>query len=195
MNLILASGSASRARLLAAAGVPFRVVPAGLDENPLKTQLREAEAPGVATALAEAKAALVSRQEPSSLVIGADQLVEFEGRIINKCHDVAEARRVLAELRGKSHMLHSALVLARGGVVEWRHCSSARLTMRDFSEEFLTSYLAESGEAILSCVGCYQLEGLGAQLFDRIEGDYFSILGLPLLPLLAALRDKGVISR
>jgi septum formation protein len=194
LKLILASASASRARLLAAAGVSFSVEPADLDEDSLRTEHSDAEAHLLARTLAAAKAIHVSRQKIGDLVLGADQLVELDGHIISKCRNMKEAGGLIAELGGKTHRLHSALVLARDGVVKWEHCSTAHLTMRNFSAGFLASYTAQAGEEILACVGCYQLEGLGSQLFERIDGDYFSILGLPLLPLLAALRHEGVIS-
>ncbi|MBA2126131.1 septum formation protein Maf [Hyphomicrobium methylovorum] len=196
-RLILASGSAARRSMLEAAGLTFRVVPADVDEPAIRTA---AEASGkdvspaaIAGLLASEKAQAVSRAYPEALVIGADQVLAFENRILSKEHSISGARQTLLELRGKSHMLVSAVALARNGAVVWQSSDTAKLTMRNFSTAFLESYLENSGERILSCVGCYELEGLGVQLFERIEGDYFTILGLPLLPLLACLRDENMV--
>jgi septum formation protein len=186
--LVLASASAIRARLLEAAGVAFIVRPANIDEDALKTP--GADPVKVASALAERKALAV----PGELVLGADQVAVCDGRLLSKPSSLAAAREQLRFLRGKPHVLISALALAKDGAVVWRHTDEARLVMRDFSDRFLEAYLAADPET-LSSVGGYRLENPGAQLFARIEGDYFSILGLPLLPLLAALRDQGVIGR
>lgn len=196
MRLILASGSASRRQVLTAAQVPFTAIPADLDEDQLKNGLltRGVDIAGVAVALAEAKAQHVSALHPDALVLGADQTLLFEGELVSKCHDLVTARTLLARLRGKPHRLVGALVLVRGGAVIWRHAETSRLVMRNFSDAFLDAYLSTEGEGILACVGCYKLEGLGAQLFESVEGDYFSILGLPLQPLLAELRKQGVIA-
>ncbi len=197
MKLVLASGSASRARLLTAAGVAFEVHPACVDETAVKDSLLAdgADAAVVADALAELKATRVSVIHQDRLVLGADQVLNLDGALLSKCESIAEAAAMLRRLRDKQHTLLSAVVLARAGAPVWRHVARARLSMRAFSEAFLEEYLRGEGEAILSAVGCYHFEGRGAQLFDRIEGDYFSILGLPLLPLLAALRDQGVIAK
>ena len=125
----------------------------------------------------------------------AHSVIGFEADCLSKCPDMAAARALLARLRGREHSLISAAVLTRDGQIVWEHVSPCRMAMRDFSDAFLDAYLAAEGPAILSCVGCYHYEGRGAQLFDRVEGDYFSVLGLPLLPLLAALRQEGVIAR
>ncbi len=196
MTFVLASGSASRRRVLAAVGVPFAAIPAQIDEDARKDKLLSQGLPlqAVADALAQAKAEHVSGLHPDALVLGADQTLLFEGELISKCPDVPAARALLQRLRGKEHKLVSALVLVRGGAVLWRHAAHASLAMRAFSDVFLDAYLSTEGEGILGCVGCYKLEGLGAQLFERVEGDYFSILGLPLQPLLAELRRQGVIA-
>ena len=196
MKLILASGSASRRQILTAAQVPFTAIPAGIDEDGLKDDLlaRRVDISGIATELSDAKTLHVSAQHPEALVLGADQTLLFDGKLVSKCADLASARILLRQLRGKAHLLVGALTLVRGGTVIWRHAESAKLTMRDFSDAFLDTYLSTEGEGILSCVGCYKLEGMGAQLFEEIEGDYFSILGLPLQPLLAELRKQGVIA-
>jgi len=192
--VILASKSVARAQLLAGAGVPFETAVAGVDEDAVKAGLlaQGASPRDIADALAELKAIRISGRQPG-LVVGADQTLEFEGRLYDKALDVPEARARLLALRGKRHQLHSAVVVARDGAPIWRDLVSATLTMRDFSEAFLDDYLAAEGEAALGSVGCYRLEGPGAQLFSKIEGDYFAILGLPLLGLLDLLRRHEVL--
>jgi septum formation protein len=193
--LILASASASRKRVLEAAKVPFQAIPASIDEEAVKDRLL-AGTPleDMAMRLAEAKAADVAGRHRESLVIGADQTLLFEGTLVSKCPDMAAARALLLRLRGKPHRLVSALVLMRGSEIVWRHESRVDLVMREFSDGFLDWYLQQEGEGLLSGVGCYRLEGPGSQLFASVEGDYFSTLGLPLLPLLAELRRQGVIA-
>ncbi len=194
-TLVLASGSRARARLLAGAGVTFDTEVAAVDEDVVKASLTAERFPleRIAGTLAELKAVRVSQRRPGALVVGADQLLVFEHEIVSKCASVDEARALLQLLRGRTHVLVTASVLARDGTVIWRHVARAGMTMRAFSDAFLEDYLNRAGAALQECVGCYQLEGLGAQLFDRIEGEYFSILGLPLLPLLSVLREHGVI--
>lgn len=194
MSVILASKSAARRQVLAGAGVPHEAAVAGVDEDAVKTALlAEGASPrDVAEALAELKAVKVSRGR-NELVIGADQTLEFEGRLYDKAETLDVARERLAALRGKPHQLHSAVVVAKEGAPIWREVVSATLVMRPFSDAFLEAYLAEEGEAMLGSVGCYRLEGPGAQLFSKIEGDYFAILGLPLLGLLDLLRRHGVL--
>ncbi len=194
MSLVLASGSASRARLLEAARVAFCVHPAGVDEAALMRAMAGADAASVALALAEAKALAVSARRPEALVLGGDTVIALDGDLVSKCADMDAARALLRRMSGRDHLLVSAAVLARDARPVWRHASHATMTVRPLSSTFLDSYLAAEGPAILSCVGCYHYEGRGAQLFDRVEGDYFSVLGLPLLPLLAALRREGVIA-
>jgi len=194
-NLILASASQSRAKVLQNVGVEFTVIAAHVDEEAVKDSMRAAKQGhrAVADALAELKAMRVSSQYPHDFVIGADQVLSFDGWIVSKCETVRDARNLLSELRGKMHELYSAVVLAKGGSPLWRHVEKSTLTMRDFSDEFLDHYLQTGGESLLSGVGCYRLEEDGAQLFAQVDGDYFSILGLPLIPLLSALREQGVI--
>lgn len=194
MTLILASGSAARRAMLTDAGVPHEALVAGVDEAALKVGLlaRRAGPAAIALALAEAKAIAVSRQRPG-LVLGADQTLELDGALFDKAETLDEARDRLLSIRGRSHVLHSAVVLAREGAVVWRCSDQAALAMRDFSDAFLNAYLAAEGEALLSSVGCYRLEGMGAQLFDRVEGDYFTVLGMPLWPLLNELRRQGIL--
>jgi septum formation protein len=193
--IVLASKSAARRAVLEGAGVPFEVAVAGVDEDAVKASLlAEGATPrDVADALAELKAIRVSRAR-DGFVVGSDQTLEFDGRLYDKAADVAAARERLKLLRGKPHKLHSAVVVAKDGAPIWRELATATLTMRDFSDEFLEDYLATEGEAALGSVGCYRLEGPGAQLFARIEGDYFAILGLPLLGLLDFLRQHGALA-
>lgn len=195
MTLILASASPSRAAMLRAAGLEFSVQPARIDESEIKLALQaeQATASDAATALAELKVQRVSPGAGNDFIIGADQMLVCEGRWYDKPESLAAAREHLRSLRGRTHELVSAVVLARGGSVIWRQVDTARLTMRDFSDDFLDAYLAQAGEAVLHSVGAYQLEGLGVQLFSHIRGDFFTILGLPLLPLLDILRENKVL--
>lgn len=194
-TLVLASKSAARRAVLTGAGVPFEAANSGVDEDAAKTGLlaRRATPRQVAEALAEDKALAVSVGRPE-LVVGADQTLEFQGALYDKVESLEAARERLKLLRGKPHQLHSAVVVAQGGAVVWRETQSATLKMRDFSDGFLEAYLAEEGEHALGSVGCYRLEGMGAQLFSKIEGDYFAILGLPLMGLLDQLRRRGVLT-
>jgi septum formation protein len=196
-EIVLASASPARRRLLEAAGLRLIVDPAAIDEAEMRMSLlaESAAARDVADRLAGLKAERVSFRHPGMLVLGADQVLECEDKLFEKPADLTEARAHLAALAGKSHTLHTALVVARDGAALWRHLASARLFMRPLSETFLDAYLAAAGESVLSSVGAYALEGLGAQLFTRIEGDYFIVLGLPLLPLLDFLRAQGVVPR
>lgn len=196
VRLVLASGSRTRAEMLANAGVTFDVVAADVDERALEAPMLAAgAAPAeIATALAEAKALAVSRSEPGALVIGADQVLDLAGERFTKAATIADAGEQLRRLQGHTHALHSAVVTARDGAIVWSHCDTAKLTVRPFTAAFLASYLAAMGDRVLGSVGCYQIEGLGAQLFERIEGDHFTILGLPLLPLLSHLRDVGALT-
>ena len=194
--LVLASASAVRARLLREAGIRFGVRPAEIDEDAIKSTLHQQglAVADFALALAEAKALNVSVLSPQALVLGCDQTLLCGSRLFDKPHDLAEARENLSYLRGQEHQLVCAAVLAKNGEVVWRHEERAHLTMRAFSDAFLDAYLKSEGAQILSSVGCYQLEGLGAQLFSAVTGDYFTVLGLPLIPLLGALRDHAVVT-
>ena len=197
-ELVLASASAARAALLEHAGITAARVPAAIDESEIKRAF-QAEGHGVdecAAALAEAKAMLVSRRRPGALVIGADQILECGGVWFDKPPDRDHARAQLIALRGKRHVLATAACVVLNGSPLWNVVERPALTMRPFGDAFLDWYLDHAGDdAVLGSVGAYQLEGLGAQLFARIEGDYFSILGLPLLPLLDFLRSRGVVPR
>lgn len=189
----LASQSAIRASLLRAAGVVVSTASPGVDEEAVKAELADASPREIAVALADRKAlALTGRRD--GLVIGADQTLEFDGLLFDKAADLEEARTRLMMLRGKTHQLHAAVAVAQGGKVIWRDIATVSLTMRPFSDRFLAAYLA-GNEGALSSVGCYQLEGEGAQLFSAIQGDYFAILGLPMLGLIEALRNHGALTR
>lgn len=195
--IVLASQSTARRALLAAAGIAAAVEPADIDEGEVKRRLRAAggSSEHCAVALAEAKAVRISRKHVAALVIGADQILDCGGDWLDKPRDLGDARGQLRVLRGRAHELVAAVAVARAGVALWRHVERARLTMRCFTDAFLDDYAAAMGERLCETVGGYALEGLGAQLFERVEGDYFSILGLPLLPLLAILRSEGVVAR
>lgn len=191
-GIVLASKSAARRAVLDGAGVAYEAITAGVDEDAVKAAMlaEGANAREIADALAELKAIKVSRSHPG-FVVGADQTLELEGELYDKAETVADARARLQVLRGKPHKLHSAVVVAKDGAPIWREVVTATLTMRDFSDTFLDDYLADEGEAALGSVGCYRLEGRGVQLFSRIDGDYFTILGLPLMGLLDLLRRHG----
>jgi septum formation protein len=193
--IILASGSATRQAMLRAAGVAFEVVVARVDEETLTAALlAEDRSPrDVADALAEMKAARVSDKVPGALVVGADQVLSCEGRLLAKPLRLDEAREQLLWLMGKTHSLHSAAVIYRGGKPLWRHVSEARLTMGRLSEGWLDGYLQRNWEAVRTSVGGYRIEEEGVRLFSRIEGDHFTVLGLPLLPLLSFLAGRGTI--
>lgn len=194
LAVTLASGSASRRALLAAAGVAADAVSPNVDEEAYRTAMRADGLPvrDQAMQLAEMKALRVS-QSRTGLVIGGDQMLALGDEAFDKPRDLAEAKRHLERLSGKSHTLETAIVVCEDGRPVWRHLARPKLTMRTLSPEFIEDYTARCGSALLTTVGAYQLEGLGAQLFTRIEGDYFSILGLPLLPLLDYLRTRKVL--
>jgi septum formation protein len=195
MTLILASGSRSRRALLESAGLTLDVVPADLDERAAEEPLLRAGATpeDIALALAMAKATMVSEAHRGALVIGADQMLELEGERLNKPEDMEAARLQLLRLSGKTHALHSAVCCARNGEIVWQHAEPAYMTMRKLTPKFIGRYLAAVGPEALTSVGAYQVEGRGIQLFEKIDGDFFAILGLPLLPLLAFLRSEGVV--
>ena len=193
--VVLASTSLSRRLLLEGAGIGVDLMAPDVDEAAVKQELTATDGASLATALADRKALAVSARRPGAVVIGGDQTLSCDGRLFDKPADVEAARGQLRMLRGRRHELQSAVSVARGGVVEWRHIDAARLTMRAFSDDFMERYVTVAGDGFTNSVGAYRLEGPGAQLFERVEGDYFTILGLPLLPLLEWLRDAGVLRR
>lgn len=194
-DIILASNSPFRKRLLENAGLEFRTVSPEIDERAVETTLEGSDVTpdDVALILGEAKAQDVSERNPDAWVIGSDQTLSLGGRIFHKPADMDDARRHLLALSGKTHQLNTAVVIARGGETVWRHVGIAHLTMRKLDPGFIGRHLAEVGDKALSSVGAYQIEGPGVQLFEKIDGDYFTIVGLPMLPLLASLRELGAI--
>lgn len=196
-HIILASGSQTRADILTGAGVPFIQKDSGLDEAPVKKgAITRGETPlQVAQTLAFLKAEHVSGQMPGALVIGADQVLVCEGKCFDKPENMEEARAHLKVLRGKTHSLETAVCALRDGHQVWHYEGAPQLTMRNFTDDFLDDYLTRAGTKVLWSVGAYQLEGPGIQLFDAVEGDYFSILGLPVLPLLEFLRAEGYVDQ
>lgn len=192
MRLLLASQSAARRRMLEAAGVPFQAVVSGVDEATVKAGLSELGAAELAEALAEAKAGGVAAGG-TDLVLGSDQTLETEtGSMLDKPRSRDEAAAQLRALGGTTHRLHSAAVIVEAGERRWHHVEAAILRMRPLSDQFIESYLDAEYEAVRWSVGCYHVEGRGAQLFERIEGSHFAVLGMPLLPLLGYLRERGV---
>jgi len=197
VKLILASQSSSRRAMLSAAGIPYDAMASAVDEEAAKAALKQEgiEARGLADALAELKSLKLSARHPADLVLGCDQvLVLADGSLLDKPKDRDEAGAQLRQMRGSVIRLISAAVISEGGTPVWRHVDVARLTMRPFSEGFLSLYLDSEWPAISGCVGCFRLEGLGVQLFSRIEGSHFTILGLPFIPLLDYLRTRGVVA-
>ena len=195
MTLILASASPFRAIMLQNAGIEFEAVAARIDERAVEQPLLEADLPpgDIAEVLAIAKAEEVSARKTGALVIGSDQVLSLCGEILHKVEDMEGARRRLLQLSGKTHHLDSAIALVRDGEVLWSHVERAAITMRNLSPEFVGRHLAEAGETVLSSVGAYQIEGVGVQLFEKIEGDFFTIMGLPLLALLGELRRQNIL--
>lgn len=196
-TIVLASGSPTRQRLLHAAGVHFKVICPEVDEAVIRETLtaedQEIDPLDMAEVLARAKAEDVSARHPGCVVIGADQVLSCGGEVFRKPESIDAARDTLLNLRGRTHQLHSAVAIAEDGETEWVFTDTADLTMRRFSIAFLGSYLASAGSDVVGSVGAYQIEGPGIQLFERVEGDFFTILGLPMLPLLQELRARRLI--
>ena len=194
-RLVLASGSPFRKALLQAAGIEFETLPADIDERAVEQPVRESGATPdeIATALALAKGRSVSSLRPTDFIIGCDQVMSMDGVLFHKCASLDDARAQLASMRGRTHRLSSGMAIVRNDEVLWSHVSAANMTFRNFSDAFLDGYMDRAGGKVLLSVGAYQYEGLGQQLFEKVEGDYFTIIGLPMLPLLAALRDLGII--
>jgi septum formation protein len=192
-TVVLASKSVIRRRILIDAGLDIDVVSPGVSEEPIKKKLAGQSAEVIARSLAEAKARAVSLRRLGDWVIGADQMLRMDGALYDKVSSIDAAAERLQLLRGHAHELVTGIAVARAGEIRRAHVDIARLHMRQFSDGFLRSYLERAGEGILASVGCYEYESLGAQLFEHVEGDCFTILGLPLLPLLAMLRVEGVL--
>ena len=196
-HIVLGSTSRARREMLTSAGVAFTVEAADVDEPAIRKDIlargAKFDAGAIAEVLARAKAENVSQHHAGSLVIGADQVLALGEELLTKPKDAADARAALKKLRGKTHELHSAVAFAVDGAIVWSHVATARLTMRAFTDAFLEDYLVRAGDRITHSVGGYELEGLGVQLFEKIEGDYFTILGLPLLPVLNELRERGMV--
>ena len=194
-GIVLASGSVHRRELLQNAGIDFTVEASDLDERAIETPLQESgvSPEDVAAILAEAKATDVSTRHPGAIVIGADQTLSLGDEVLHKPASMEDARRTLLKLSGRTHHLNSAVVLVEDGVVTWRHVATAAITMRTLDPGFVGRYLAHAGQKALTSVGAYQIEREGIQLMESIEGDYFTIIGLPLLPLIKQLRERGEI--
>jgi nucleoside triphosphate pyrophosphatase len=192
--LVLASKSEVRRAILSATGIPLEIVPPDVDERATERCAGTTDPAAIAAVLAREKARAVSRQRPGRLVLGADQTLALGPLLFTKPSDISAAREQLKVLRGRTHELHAAIALVRDAETLFEHVATARLTMRVFSDAFLDAYVAETGSAITASVGCYQIEKSGILLFDRIEGDQFTIMGLPLLPLLDVLRRGGWIA-
>jgi nucleoside triphosphate pyrophosphatase len=193
--LILASQSEVRRMLLTAAGIPVKTDPADLDERALEAKAKSQSAGALAALLAREKAIVVAGRHGGGLTLGADQTLALGAERMIKPQDRDGARAQLRALRGRTHELHSAIAFVQHGAVQFEHVGVARLTMRDFSEQFLESYLDAAGPSVTASVGAYQVEGVGLQLFERVEGDYFTVLGLPLLQALDFLRRVGCLAR
>jgi septum formation protein len=189
--LVLASRSKVRQKLLAAAGIPIDVCPVDLDERELEAHSPSQQSGAVATFLASEKALSVELSNPGRLVLGADQLLALDGKRFSKPGDRASARAQLLDLSGRTHTLYSAIAFVENATVKFEHVSTARMTMRSLSDRFLEHYLDVVGNAATESVGAYQLEGLGIHLFERVEGEYFTVLGLPLIEALDFLRQRG----
>lgn len=189
-DIILASGSAGRKAMLENTGVNFAVMPADIDEQGLIETMVGQSVQEITGKLAKEKALHISRSNPDALIIGSDQTLEFDGRLMSKAKNADEALRKLKSLRGKSHSLNSAVCIALNGAVVFADIAQAHLKMHDLSDDFLNDYIAADPDALTSCVGGYKIEGAGAWLFSDIQGDVFTIMGMPLLPLLAFLRDE-----
>ena len=194
-SIILASGSSIRRDMLQNAGLDVEVQPARVDEAGIKSAMLAEDAPprDIADKLAELKSLRISQKNPEALVLGADQVLVHAKRLFDKPEDLSEAREHLELLSGQAHELLSAAVLSENGNPVWRHIGRAQMIMRPLSAPFINAYLAAEREGVLETVGCYKLEGRGAQLFSRVQGDYFSVLGLPLLEILGFLRARGVL--
>ena len=193
MTLLLASGSKTRAEILKKAKIGFKVVDHGVDEEELKISLNELSPKDISIQLSEIKAIKPSMKYSEDFVIGADQVLDFNGSLINKAAHLQEAKKQLLDLRGKTHKLITAITIAKNGVVVWKHYDVAKITMRELSEKQIDEYLNNMDKETLGCVGVYAIEQEGIKLLNKIDGDYFSILGLPLLPLTQFLWQNNIL--
>jgi len=193
-RLVLASGSTARRDMLAGAGVPFSIRIPDVDEETVKAGHDPGDPEGLAIALAQLKALSISTRDRDAWVLGADQTLAFAGTLVSKARSMNEARMRLLAMRGEAHRLHSAAAIAHQGRIVWSGVDTAVMRVRDFSDAFLDTYLHAEGNGLLACVGSYRLEGMGPQLFDAVEGDYFTVLGLPLWPVLEQLRRAGILT-
>lgn len=194
-RLILASASPFRRQLMTAAGLDFDAEPAQIDERAIEAAIGAASPEDLALRLAAEKARDVSVRHGDAFVIGSDQVMSMDGVVFHKCGTLEEAKAQLANMRGKTHRLSSAIAVFQGAKCVWSYVDIAEMTFRDFSDTFLDAYMARAGDAVLRSVGAYAYEGLGQQLFERVQGDYFTIIGLPMIPLLEALRSCGILLR
>ena len=192
-RLILASKSTARRAMLEGAGVPFTIQVAVCVEDGVMASHDPVDAAGLAVELARVKALAVSRHDPDAWVLGADQTLAFDGGLVSKAGSLDQARDRLRAMRGRTHQLHSGAALAHNGQIVWSGVDTAEMKVRAFSDAFLDAYLAAEGDGLLACVGSYRLEGMGSQLFESVEGDYFTVLGLPLWPVLEEFRRAGVL--
>ena len=195
MTLVLASQSASRRAMLDAAGISYEAIPAYLDERSLEASLQGSPPERIALALAEAKALAVGAERPDALVLGSDSLVAVNGRRFDKPETREQAAEHLRFFSGKEMQLFSAAALVRQDKVLWSQVAVARLHVRELSEEFIADYLTHEWPAVAGCVGVFRIEARGVQLFERIDGDHFTVLGMPLLPVLGALREQGIMQQ
>ena len=193
MTLLLASGSKTRAQILKKAKIGFKVVDHGVDEEELKISLNELSPKDISIRLSEIKAIKPSMKHSEDFVIGADQVLDFNGSLINKAAHLQEAKKQLLDLSGKTHKLITAITIAKNGVVVWKHYNVAKITMRELSEKQIDEYLNNMDKETLDCVGVYAIEQEGIKLLNKIDGDYFSILGLPLLPLTQFLWQNNIL--
>ncbi len=188
-DIILASGSAARQKMLADTNLSFRVVPANIDEEALVKEM-PMNIPAITEALAKAKALNVSKQHPEALVIGSDQTLDFKGQLLNKAKTKEDAAEKLKSLRGQKHTLHSSVCVVHGDAVLFSNSDRATLTMHNFDDAFLETYMEQDPDALISCVGAYKIEGEGKKLFSEVTGDYYTIMGMPLAPLLSYLETE-----
>ncbi len=192
-RILLASSSATRAAMLESAGIIFDTAAPLIGEKTLKWQLRDVSRYEIAARLAESKSLSLAQKYPDRLIIGSDQTLILADGLIDKCSEMTDVRQTLRALRGRSHILRSAVSVSKNAKLLWTHYGDAVLTMREFSEEFLDAYIKLEGDALLTTVGAYRIEGRGIQLFESVSGDHHVILGMPLLPLLGFLRSQGAI--